>query len=136
VEPVKIKAAHGPEWTIQRNFIRFLRERRWNVERMIGNSQQFGIPDIYVAHRKHGERWIDLKCATGWDLTSAQRIKWPVWESFKIGIWIITCNNDYPKLFEPPNFRDYWRARYNDIPTVSDLMEGLKDGSTPEKTED
>ena len=126
MEPVKIKAAHGPEWTIQRDFIRFLRERRWNVERMVGNMMQIGIPDIYIAHVKHGERWVDLKNPTQYEFTMAQIQKWPVWDSFNIGIWIITGNDDYEKLFEPPNWKEYWKDKYDDIPTVSELMDDLR----------
>jgi hypothetical protein len=126
LEPVNIRPAHGPEWKIQKDFIKFLKERRWHVERMVGNMMQKGIPDIYIAHLKHGQRWVDLKNPTSYDFTRAQIQKWPVWDAKGIGIWIITGDHDYEKLFEPPNWHEYWKPRYDDIPTVDELMDELQ----------
>lgn len=125
MNPIKLRSAHGPEWRIQNKFISFLKDRHWHVERMIGNMMQFGIPDLYVAHKKYGDRWIDLKNPTNYDFTIRQIQKWPVWEAHGIGIWIITGNEDYHKLFKPPNWRDYWKPRYDDIPTVDEIMESI-----------
>jgi hypothetical protein len=136
LEPVKIKAAHGPEWTIQRNFIQFLEERSWNVERMVGNMMQKGIPDIYISHMNHGQRWVDLKNPGAYEFTMAQIQKWPVWEAHGDHIWIITCNEDYDKLFEPPNWREYWKPRYDDIPTVDELMQDIRDNQGMDNYED
>jgi hypothetical protein len=126
LEPIKLRSPHGPEWKIQKDFITFVEARHWNVERMIGNMYQFGIPDIFIAHKKHGDRWIDLKNPMSYDFTLAQIRKWPVWEAHGTKIWIITGNFDYPKLFEPPNWREYWKPRYDDIPTVDEILEGLE----------
>ena len=75
MEPFKARSKTGPEAIIQRNFIRYLKDRDWGVERMIGNALQKGIPDIYVMHPEHGQRWIDLKNPHDYEFTKAQIIK-------------------------------------------------------------
>lgn len=125
MEPIKLRSKHGPEWKIQRDFIRYLEDRGWHVERMIGNMMQFGIPDIWITHKRHGSRWVDLKNPDSYDFTMRQIQKWPVWESHGGQIWIITGNEDYPKLFEPPNWRDYWKPRYDEIKTREQILEEL-----------
>lgn len=111
----KIRPKHGPEWHIQRDVMRFLRDRGYWVERTHGNLFQQGFPDLYVAHPKFGQRWIDVKNPVAWEYTKAQCQKWPIWDSFGIGIWIITAatEEEYDKLFKPPNWREYWKPRYD-----------------------
>jgi hypothetical protein len=122
------RAKHGPEWHIQRDLILYLRARDWHVERMIGNAFQLGIPDLYAAHRKHHQRWIDVKRPdNSYSFTKAQKRKWPVWASFNIGIWILTGadQENYNKLFAPPNWRDYWKDSWGEIPDVDKLLDEL-----------
>lgn len=109
------KPRHGPEWYIQRDLIQFLSERAWHVERMTGNMYQKGIPDLYCFHRKWGERWIDVKNDGRYSFTEDQKRKWPIWESAGIGIWILVAatEDEYRKLFKPPNFRDYWKPQWD-----------------------
>lgn len=111
----KIRPKHGPEWHIQRDVMAFLRARGWWVERTHGNLFQQGLPDLYIAHPKFGQRWIDVKNPTAWEYTKAQCQKWPIWDQYRIGIWIITAatGEEYDKLFKPPNWRDYWKPRYD-----------------------
>jgi len=119
---------HGPEWHIQQDLIAFLKARGWLVERMIGNAFQLGIPDLYVHHPKWGARWIDVKRPGGnHRFTKAQKRKWPVWESFGIGIWILTAANQkaYDTLFAPPNWRDYWKESWGEIPDIDSLLDEL-----------
>jgi hypothetical protein len=125
MDPKKFRSKSGPEAIIQRNFIRYVKQRGWNVERMIGNALQKGIPDIYIMHPEHGDRWIDLKNEKGYEFTIAQQIKWPIWEAHGKGIWIITGwqKEDYDKLFKPPNFRDYWKAKYDE--ESDELLEAM-----------
>ena len=125
MNPIKLKSKHGPEWKIQRDFIRFLEERHWHVERMIGNMMQVGIPDIWATHYRHGQRWIDLKNPVAYEFTMRQIQKWPVWEAHGCGIYIITCDEDYPKLFGEPNMREYWKPKYDEIPTREELIYDL-----------
>ena len=111
----KIRSAHGPEWTIQRDVIKYLRARGWWVERMIGNAYQKGIPDLLIAHPKDGIRFIDVKNPISYEYTKAQCQKWPIWEQYNIGVWILTAatEEEYDKLFKEPNWRDYWKSRYD-----------------------
>jgi len=127
MEPFKGRNKHGPEFVIQREFIKYLRDRDWLVERMIGNALQFGIPDIYLGHKEYGTRWVDLKNPVAYEFTTAQRQKWPKWHDNGIGIWIITAATDeeYAKLFKPPNWRDYWKPKYDEEPTIDELLEEL-----------
>jgi len=127
VEPFKARSKTGPEAIIQRNFIRYLKDRDWGVERMIGNALQKGIPDIYVMHPEHGQRWIDLKNPHDYEFTKAQIIKWPEWEKKGTGIWIITgwADEDYDKLFASPNWRDYWKTKYDE--RRQELLDSLEE---------
>lgn len=120
------RAKHGLEWHIQRDLTVYLKVRGWHVERMIGNAYQTGIPDLYVAHLKWGTRWIDVKRPDStYSFTKAQKLKWPVWESFGIGIWILTGadQENYDKLFKPPNWRDYWKQSWGAIPNVQEMLD-------------
>lgn len=127
MDPKRFRSKFGPEAIIQRNFIAYVKVRGWNVERMIGNALQKGIPDIYIMHPEHGDRWIDLKVPGGGRFTIAQRIKWPIWEAYGKGIWIITAANEseYNKLFAPPNMREYWRESYDE--QVKELEQDLQE---------
>ena len=126
MEPKKFRNKHGPEYKIQKDFVEFLKDRGWLVERMIGNALQFGIPDIYIMHPEHGDRWVDLKAPGKYEFTSAQRVKWPLWATYNVGVWIITAatEEEYDKLFGPPNFMDYWKEKYN-LENLDDLLREL-----------
>lgn len=123
------RAKHGPEWHIQQDLIRFMRARHWMVERMIGNAFQTGIPDLYCRHAQWGERWVDVKQSRAYSFTKAQRFKWPIWEHYKAGIWILTAatQEQYDLLFAPPNWRDYWKPSYGDFPDIDKLLLELDD---------
>jgi len=118
----------GPEHKIQRALIAYLKVRGWHVERMIGNAFQLGIPDLYVAHPKWGQRWIDVKRpGKNYTFTKAQRIKWPLWEAAGVGIWILTGadQENYDKLFRSPNWRDYWKASWGQVPDIDAMLAEL-----------
>ena len=129
MDPVKFRNKHGPEWRIQKELVDFLKARLWHVERMIGNAYQFGIPDLYIGHTRYGTRWIDVKNPVDYEFTKQQKKKWPVWERYGIGIWIITgaTQEEYAKLFEPPNWRKYWKPKYDEEPTIDELLEELNE---------
>jgi hypothetical protein len=120
----KIRPKHGPEFMIQRDFIKFLRARGWWVERMIGNAFQKGVPDLYAAHPREGQRWIDIKNPVAYEYTKAQCQKWPIWDQYGIGIWIITgaTEEEYDKLFKPPNWKLYWKPRYDEYLMDVDVL--------------
>jgi Holliday junction resolvase len=110
------------ELDIQRELVEFLRTRGWHVERMLGNAYQFGIPDLFCYHKKWGMRWVEVKRPSGWSFTLRQRQKWPEWERVGLGIWILTAANQeqYDLLFQPPNWRNFWKSSYA-VPTTSDI---------------
>jgi len=121
---------HGPEWFIRRDLITYLEVRGWHVEIMIGNAYQFGIPDLYCFHRKWGERWIDVKNPKKYAFTRPQKAKWPEWERAGIGIWILVAatQEEYDKLFQPPNWRKYVKKNWK-IPSqdeIDKMLDNLK----------
>lgn len=120
------------EKKIQDNLILYLKDRDWLVERMIGNAYQIGIPDLYLFNRKWGERWVDVKVEGEYSFTKAQKLKWPIWESFGVGIWILTGSDqaNYNKLFQPPNWRDYWKSSWGEIPNIDELIEEMNATTT------
>jgi hypothetical protein len=132
-----VKPAHGPEWYIQNKLKDFLRAREWLVEQTHGNLYQKGFPDLYVKHKRHGHRWIDCKQPKKFSLTRDQRLKWPIWHDYGIGIWILTAadQSEYDKLFAPPNWKDFWKPSYGDIPDIDTLLQELKDEAAKEEAE-
>lgn len=123
---------HGPEYYIQRDLVDFLEARGWLVERMVGGMFQRGIPDLFIAHLEHGHRWIDVKVEGHYVFTKAQRIKWPVWEKNGVGIWILTAVSEeqYDRLWQPPNMRDYWNPAWDN---TMDELNGMIDDMTINK---
>ena len=118
------KKKHGPEWHIQNAIREYLTCREWRVERFIGNALQFGIPDLYAFHRRHGERWIDVKTPGRYDFTQQQKIKWPIWADFNRGIWIMTAadQENYDLLFDLPNWKKFWKKTWGVIPDIETLL--------------
>ncbi len=123
----RIRKAHGPEYGIQREVIRFLRTRGWHVERLVGFAWQYGLPDLLAVHPKFGLRFIEVKNPDEYTFTRAQRIKFPILDSFGMGIWIITgaTDEEYDKLFGSPNWRDYWKPQWGAI-NVDELLKQIE----------
>ena len=119
---------HGKEYFIQRDLIAYLKVRGWLVERIIGNAFQSGLPDLFCYHPKWGSRWIDCKVEGRYSFTKAQKRKWPIWAKFGIGIWILigADQENYDKLFQPPNMMDYWKKSWN-IPTEAEIDQMLEE---------
>lgn len=135
MDPIKIRAKHGPEFFIQEKFVPFLEGMGWLVERFIGNMLQRGIPDLYLFNSKRGERWVDIKVHGNYTFTSAQREKWPKWEKAGIGIWILGADSPEPctrdhmlvehkLLFKEPNWRKFWKKSW-DPPDIDSMLEDL-----------
>jgi hypothetical protein len=124
-----------PEDTIQDRIISFLEDRGWLVEKMHGNAFQKGIPDLYcfnpLLNRPEGlHRWIDVKVKGRYKYTKDQCQKWPKWEEKNLGVWIMVdaTEEEYAKLFEAPNFRQYWKPHYdNYLRKIDEILdsEGL-----------
>jgi len=121
------RAREGPEHKIQRALIEFLQGRGWLVEHTHGNLYQTGFPDLFCHHPKWGDRWIDCKQPKNYTFTKAHRLKWPVWDSYGVGIWILTAatQEEYDKLFAPPNWRQYWKPSWGKIPDIDALLDEL-----------
>jgi hypothetical protein len=118
-----------PEAAIQLKFRRYLEKRKWLVEVMQGNAYQQGIPDLFCWHQRWGHRWVDMKVLGAYQFTKAQIQKWPLWEAAGLGIWIIVdaTDEEYKKLFKPPNMREYWKPSYDKhLRSVSNILEELK----------
>ncbi len=123
-----MRKRHGKEYFIQKDLIAYLKARGWLVERIVGLAWQFGLPDLYCYHKKWGERWLDVKNPTQYSFTKAQKIKWPLWEQHGCGIWILIAatQEEYNKLFAPPNWRDYVKKPWN-IPSQIEIDKMLEE---------
>lgn len=123
-----IRKKHGPEYGIQNSIVRYLINHGWHVERIIGNAFQSGLPDLYAGHKEYGQRWIEVKNESRYDFTRAQKLKFPVLDSFGIGIWVLVAATEieYDKLFKPPNWKDYWKTRYGAI-NIDELLDDLNE---------
>lgn len=136
MDPFKPRAAHGPEFYIQPLWVDFLERKKWHVERLIGNTLQYGIPDLFIAHKDYGTRWVDIKVYGGYSFTKKQRQKWPIWEKYGIGIWILGAKSkvectkvhmleEYDNLFQQPNWRQFWKASWDIKPDIDNMLEDV-----------
>lgn len=93
MQPPKIKSPQGPEAKIQQEIINFLKIRDWYVKNMHGNQFQFGVPDLYCAHRKYGARWVEVKDPKRKSgvFTAAQLAEFPKITAAGVGIWVLTA---------------------------------------------
>lgn len=99
------------EATIQREIRDYLRNRGWLVYVTTCGSYMKGLPDLICHHPEHGTRLVDVKRPKGGTLTKAQVQVWTEFEKYKLGVWIMTeC--DESVLFGPPNWRQWWKPRY------------------------
>jgi len=123
----RIRESHGAEYFIQRDIVRYLYARGWFVQRMVGHMWQSGVPDLYIGHPSWGQRWVEVKVKSHYTFTKAQRIKFPQFEQHGIGIWILVAatEEEYDKLFQAPNWRDYWKPKWDLEPTVDELLDEL-----------
>lgn len=105
----KIRKSHGVEYGIQQEVIRFLKLRGWHVERLIGVGWQFGLPDLFICHKKFGIRFVEIKNEDKFGFTKAQRWKFPLLMGNGCGIWVLTeaTEEQYDRLFKEPNLWDY-----------------------------
>lgn len=104
-----IKPKRGPERVIQDDLIDFLKIRDWLVMETHGNLYQKGFPDLYIAKRGFGARWVEVKNPVKFAFTGAQLEAFPKLTAEGIGIWILTAatEHEYAKLFRPPNWWSY-----------------------------
>jgi hypothetical protein len=111
MDPKTIRSKRGPEGIIQDALRNLLVLRGWWVKRIIGMELQSGLPDLYIAKRNYGTRWVEVKLPhmEGSRFTPAQLETFPRMTAEGVGIWILTAANEeeYNKLFKPPNWYQY-----------------------------
>lgn len=90
-----------------------------------GNRFQKGFPDRYIFQKGMGQKWIDYKAPLRNCFTIAQQKEWPEWDEGGVGIWIMTeaSDEEYRKLFGPPNWREFWKPRYGQLDVDALLRE-------------
>ena len=112
MQPLKLKPKKGPEAKIQEDLISFLRAREWFVKSTHGNLYQSGFPDLYCAHYRYGQRWVEVKYAEAYRFTAAQLREFPRFSASRAGIWILTAatESEYQKLFGPENWFTYLKG--------------------------
>ena len=138
MDPFKPRAANGEEYFIQNLWVKFLEGKGWHVERLVGNAYQTGIPDLFLGHPQYGTRWVDIKVYGKYSFTKAQKRKWPIWEKYGIGIWILGARDRYVCTKEhmlkehneillggPPNWRNYWKSSWDVKPDIDKLLDEL-----------
>lgn len=105
----KIKAKRGPEDIIQSDLIDFLKIRDWFVQVLHGNLYQFGMPDLFIAKRGFGYRFVEVKNPVKYAFTGAQLETFPKLQAAGVGIWVLTAatEHEYKKLFLPANWYHY-----------------------------
>lgn len=124
----KIKT-YNPEAKIQTRIIRRLENLGWFVKRMIGNTYQTGVPDLYITHRVYGCRWVEVKLPgmKGSKWTQAQLEEFPKFQANGSPIWVLTDDSDseISKLFLSSNLWEYMKEK------PKQAVDFIKEGSVP-----
>ncbi len=81
----------------------------WFVKIIHGSAFQSGLPDLFVAQRSYGTRWVEVKNPKHYTFTAAQMTDFQRLSAEGVGIWILTAATEleYAKLFKPPNWYTY-----------------------------
>jgi len=100
----------GPEAKIQERIVKELKNLDWYVKVMIGNMYQFGVPDLYAAHLKYGQRWIEVKNPLSFSFTKAQQEEFPKLHAAGVGVWILfdSTPEELLKLTKPANWLEVY----------------------------
>lgn len=104
----KIQKRDRKEARIQDEIENKLRLLGWFVKSTHGSIYQHGLPDVYAAHTKYGQRWIEIKNPDGFKFTASQRETFPLMAAAGVGIWIATAVEQVPDiLHKAPNWYMY-----------------------------
>lgn len=87
------------EADIQEAIVRKLKVQDWFVKSTHGNLYQSGFPDLFCAHKKYGQRWLEVKNPKQYSFTNAQMEYFPLMTAAGVGIWIATDESQVPDLF-------------------------------------
>ena len=100
-----------PEAKKQGQIEMFLRARGWHVMRTHGNMFQSGFPDNFCCHSSYGQRWVEIKLKCPASFTPAQLEQFPKICANGSGVWVLIndTEDEYQKLFKPPNWTHYLR---------------------------
>lgn len=100
------------ESDIQTKFVKRLTLGGWYCLRTHGNAYQAGFPDLYVAHKRYGTRWIEIKKIVGSRFTQSQIDVFTAFSSKDIGVWVITGYTEYEerKLFASANWHTFLKG--------------------------
>jgi hypothetical protein len=98
----KIRKIDRAEAEIQERIENKLTLLGWFIKSTHGNIYQAGFPDIYCAHVKYGQRWLEVKNPAGYSFTQAQMEVFPKMAAARVGIWIATHEDQVPDLFFKP----------------------------------
>lgn len=117
MEPKRLKPKKGPEAILQEQIEKFLEARGWIVKSTHGGMFQAGFPDLWITHKNHGGRWVEVKLPNmeGSRWTDAQREWFPILTANGTPIWIMTrtTEQEYRILFDQPNgnFLEYFMLK-------------------------
>lgn len=86
---------------------RLMESRDWLVMKVTGSMYMVGWPDVWACHKEFGQRWIETKRPVSGKLNDDQRRVFMKMHNHGAGIWILETKDDYPLLFEKPNWWKY-----------------------------
>jgi len=111
MEPFKPRVKKGPEAKIQAAIVKKLKLLGWHVMETHGNVFQKGLPDLFACHKLYGQRWIEVKNASAYCFTAAQKENFPKMCSNGAPIWILVSDSDseIQKLYGKANLWVYWK---------------------------
>ena len=84
----------------------FMHSRGWMTFKTAGSKYMQGWPDLYCIHPKFGTKWVECKML-GKKLRPSQKRMYQAWTKCGVGVWVINHKDDYPKLFDLPNWWKY-----------------------------
>jgi hypothetical protein len=124
----RYRSSRQPEAVLQEAIVGFMGQRGWFVQNMHGNAFQKGVPDLYCFQEQLDmHRWVDVKRPEHHVYTPDQCRVWPGW---KPGVWIMMGATEewYQKLFEQPNFMEYWKPRYDKyLLDIDEIIEDIRE---------
>lgn len=106
-QKAKRLASVGPERNIQEGVKAALNAEGWYVMETFGSIFQGGLPDLYAAHKRYGQRWIEIKNPKGYCFTPAQIKTFPEFEAKGVAVHVLTSPQDLSLLFGPSNWRTF-----------------------------
>ena len=95
-----------PEHQASNTLVNYMRGRGWGIWKIGGGRFTVGWPDFYAFHPEYGERWIEMKTPTG-KLRASQIKRFINMSKHGVRIWVLTSYEQYMKLFQTPNWRQY-----------------------------